>query len=636
MIGLGLLAPGIAVLIALWDWNWFKRPVEWLVQKQTGRSFSIGGDLDVDLGWTPVIRADRLRLGNASWSKQTDMARTDRLEFAIELLPAVFRREYRIPMLRLTKPDVRLETGPDGKGNWVFDTDQPDEPGNPPEFRDLWIDTGHLIFVDGKADTSVDVAVNSRQPGKGDALPSMAVTGKGRWKGNAFTLDGTAESPLELQNTEQPYRIDVKAVSGPTRAHARGTLLDPLRLRDFDLKLELAGENLDDLYPLIGVATPPTPPYRFDGRLTRDINGPDSSTWKYDDFAGTVGDSDLAGMAHVTTGARTFLKADLRSKRLDFDDLAGFVGGAPQSGGKETSNAELQALAAQRAASPKVLPATPYNLDKLQAMDADVRLRAARINAPSLPLDDMDAHLYLDKGLLRLDPLNFGVAGGDIRSTIRMNAREAPIRTQAKIAARGLHLGQLLPNAELAKDAIGRVGGDADLTGAGNSIAALLGSSNGEVQLGMGKGRISNLLMELAGLDIAEALKFLITQDKQVPIRCAFGDFSVKNGVMDARSLAFDTTDTIIIGEGTIDLRDETLGLTLKPRPKDRSLFAFRAPLQVDGTFKHPGFRPDMKRVGLRGAIALALGNIAPPAALLATLELGGGEDAGCGGQYAK
>ena len=34
------------------------------------------------------------------------------------------------------------------------------------------------------------------------------------------------ELAQELQNTEQPYRIDVKAVSGPTRAHARGTLLD--------------------------------------------------------------------------------------------------------------------------------------------------------------------------------------------------------------------------------------------------------------------------------------------------------------------------------------------------------------------------------------------------------------------------
>ena len=50
--------------------------------------------------------------------------------------------------------------------------------------------------------------------------------------------------------------------------------------------------------------------------------------------------------------------------------------------------------------------------------------------------------------------------------------------------------------------------------------------------LGMGNSQISNLLMELAGLDIAEALKFLVTKDRKVPIRCAFGDFAVNKGVM--------------------------------------------------------------------------------------------------------
>src|SRR5690606_5687808 len=126
---------------------------------------------------------------------------------------------------------------------------------------------------------------------------------------------------------------------------------------------------------------------------------------------------------------------------LDFDDLAGFIGGAPQAGGDESSNPELAALAAKREADPKLLPDTPYRLEKLRAMDADVRLKAQRINAPSLPLDDMDAHLFLDNGLLRLEPLNFGVAGGDIRSTIRMDAREKTIRTRADINARGLNLG---------------------------------------------------------------------------------------------------------------------------------------------------------------------------------------------------
>ena len=105
---------------------------------------------------------------------------------------------------------------------------------------------------------------------------------------------------------------------------------------------------------------------------------------------------------------------------------------------------------------------------------------------------------------------------------------------------------------------------------------------------------------------------------------------------MSTRAFAFDTEDTIIIGEGTIDLGDEQLDLLLKPRPKDRSILALRSPLVIDGSFRDPGFRPDMARLGLRGALALTLGSIAPPAALLATLELGPGEDSNCGGEYAK
>jgi uncharacterized protein involved in outer membrane biogenesis len=628
-----LLLLGLVVLVLLWDWNWLRGPIGRIVQAQTGREFEIAGDLDVDLGRSTAVRMDSIRFGNAPWSKLGDMAAIDRVEFAFDLFPAVFRRDIHLTELRFAKPRLVLETGPEGVGNWVFGDDQP---GKPPRIDTLWIEDGRLRYRDAPKKTDVDIALGSRQDKGANATPQVAVEGGGRWGGNRFTMRGVAESPLELRNTEQPYRIDVRATSGRTRAHARGTLLDPLRMRDFDLKLALSGENLEDLYPLIGVATPPTPPYSLDGRLTRDVRSASSSTWKYDGFTGRVGDSDLAGMAHVTTGKRVFLKADLRSRRLDFDDLAGFVGGAPDAGGSEDTNPELRALAAKRAASGRVLPDTPYELDKLRAMDADVRWRATRIDSPGLPLEDMDAHLFLDNGVMRLEPLNFGVAGGDIRSTIRMDARESPIRTRADIAARGLDLPKLLPDVQLARDAVGKVGGRIAVSGTGNSVARMLATSDGEISLGMGRGQISNLLIELAGLDIAEAVKFLITKDRKVPIRCAFGDFAVNDGVMDARALAFDTTDTIIVGQGQVSLRNETFDLRLRPRPKDRSLFALRSPLLVGGTFKDPSFRPDMARVGLRGAIALALGSIAPPAALLATLELGPGEDSGCGGRYAK
>jgi uncharacterized protein involved in outer membrane biogenesis len=619
-------ALAIAALVVAWDWNWFKGPVERLVERRTGRTLEIGGDLDVDLGWTPVISAGHVRFGNAPWASEPTMAAADRVEFAVELKP-LLRREVRIPDIRLRRPVLDLEIGPQRAGNWRFGRDGG---GDGPQFRRVHIEHGRLRFLDHARDTDIRLDVSSRAS---EALTApIAIEGGGRWQGNRFSARGLAQSPLALRDRDSLYRIDLEASAGATHADARGTLLDPLRLRGLDLQFALRGANLDDLYPLLGIALPPTPPYRLDGRLRRE-----GTLWRYDGFKGRVGDSDLAGDASIDTGgARPFLRADLDSSRLDLDDLAGFIGGAPSAGNRESTNRELATAAARAQADPRVLPDTPYRLDKLRSMDADVRLRAKRIDAPKLPLDDMDAHLKLQSGVLVLDPLDFGVAGGEIRSTIHMDARESPIRTRARIGARGLNLDRLLPGVELARDAVGKVGGEIALSGRGDSVARMLATSDGDVAVGMGRGQISNLLIELAGLDVAEALKFLLTDDRKVPVRCAFGDFAVKDGVMTARALAFDTTDTIIIGEGRISLRDETLDLRLRPRPKDRSLLSFRSPLFVDGTFKDPDFRPDMKRVGLRAALAVALGSIAPPAALLATLELGPGGNSDCGGRYAK
>lgn len=624
------LLAAILLLIALWDWNWFKGPVERVVQAKTGRALQIG-NLDVDLGRVTTIRADSITFANAEWAEQPKMASADRVEIDVRVWP-LLRGSVQLPEIRLTRPDALLQTAPkaDQAGNWDFMGES--SGGEPLQLRRLHIDDGRLQFLDERGRTNIQVAVRSGEPKQAHAAPPLLVSGKGSWQGNAFTLNGNTESPLELTNSGHPFRIHLDGRAGATHAVASGTLINPFQFQTFKLQFRLSGQDMEDLYPLLGIALPSTPPYRLDGQLSRD-----HQVWQYQKFNGTVGDSDLGGDVKVEVGGeRPRLTANLVSKRLDFDDLAGFVGAPPKTGGEETANAEQKAEAARLAAKPTILPDTPYNLGKLRSMDADVRLRAQRINAPSLPLDDMDAHLFLDDGLLRLEPLNFGVAGGDIRSTVRMDARRPQIATSLKASVRRVQLGRLFPDAKLAEQASGGIGGEIDLTGNGNSIAAMLGSSDGTVAVGMGKGHVGNLIMELAGLDVAESLKFLFTGDKQIPLRCAFADFGVKDGLMDSRALAVDTTDTLIIGEGTVNLKNEQMDLLLKPRPKDISILALRSPLRISGTFKDPGFRPDFKALGLRGAIALALGSIAPPAALLATFEPGPGKDSDCGGKYAK
>ena len=612
---------GCVLLALFWDWNWLRGPIERRVSAATGRSFDIVGDLDVDLGLHPRIDVGRMVLGNLPGAREPRMASVDHLTLRVDLLRWL-RGKLVLSDVRVSHPDLLLEKDAKGRANWVF----PRGEAEWPTIRQLAVDDGRVRYRNPARSTDLDFDVHSGAPGKDARIAPLLLAGKGRYAGEPVTVEGKVESPLVLKDRGKPYHIDLRARAGATRAHARGALVGPVAMQDFDLHFSLAGPNLALLHPLTGVVTPDTPPYSLDGQLSRS-----GRVWRYRDFKGRVGDSDLAGTATVdVSGKKPFLKADLVSQRLDFDDLAGFVGAPPQTSKGESASAEQEAEAAKLRASDRLLPRREYQLDKLRAMDADVRLRARRINAPSLPLDDMDGHLFLEDGVVRLDPLEFGVAGGTVRSVVRLDGRKSPMDGDARIQARGMELSRLFPRAELTRGSVGRIGGRVDLKGRGNSVAALLGSADGEVGLIMGSGRISNLLLEYAGIDIAESLKFLLTEDRNVPIRCAFADFGVTRGMMQSRRLAFDTTDTVIYGEGKVSLRDETLDMTLKPQPKDRSILSLRAPLLVGGTFKDPSFRPDMKRVTLRGLAAAVLGGLAPPAALLAVYEPGPGKDVAC------
>ena len=357
---------------------------------------------------------------------------------------------------------------------------------------------------------------------------------------------------------------------------------------------------------------PATPPYRIKGRVAHQ-----GRVWEMKEFTGGIGDSDLAGSAAVTIGEpRPRIVAKVVSKLLDLDDLGGVIGAPPQAGPGETASPKQAAASARQAAGATLLPAKEFNLAKLRAMDADIEFTGKSIRGRT-PVDDLKLHATLVDGVLTTDPLNFGVAGGDVTSRIEMNARGKQIRTSANIEFKRIDLHKLFPNNRLAAQTTGLVGGRAKLAGEGNSVAQMLASADGTFGLATAGGTVSNLLLELVGLDAAEVLNRLFRGDKQVTMRCAVADFEVKGGVMHTRSMVVDTSDTNINVAGTIDLRDETLDLTIHPLPKDYSPLALRTPLHVKGRFKKPRVRPDGKLL-LRGGIAVVLGALVGPLAALA------------------
>ena len=581
----------VAAAVYFFDWNLARPYIARKVTESTGRSFAINGDLEVHLSLRPRIVANGVVMGNAPWSKDPVMAEIRRADFRIDLLKLLGGR-LALPELSLSELRLVLEVNQDGTRNWVFD--QRGKQGEFPAIGALAIDRGSVKYRDPTANTDVAFEINTPLegiPGEADAM--VELTGKGRFKGMPSTLHARGGALLALRNAERPYPIKASAMLGTTMVSVEGMLIDPLRLKGEELDFRLEGSDLALLYPIVGVPIPPTPAYKLAGFLSHS-----GELWTFKRFKGTVGKSDIAGDFSVDRGrAPQLITADLVSRSVDMKDLGGFIGA--NRGAKPSEHPPH---------ADKLLPTEPFSLEKLRAADADVRFKGASIITQKMPLENMDAHLIVKDGTLKLAPLNFGIAGGNLVTQIAMDGRESHIVTHADIAAKGLHLNQLVPGSELNAASAGTMGGRAKLDATGNSMAQMLATANGEAALIMDGGSVSELLLRLSNLDIANSILVLLGGDQQVPIRCMVANFKAVRGDFKVQDLVLDTPKVRITGEGNVNFADESLHLRLVPQSQGFSLASLRGPLVVTGPFKKPSVHPDMGKVGARGGLALGLG----------------------------
>jgi uncharacterized protein involved in outer membrane biogenesis len=230
-----------------------------------------------------------------------------------------------------------------------------------------------------------------------------------------------------------------------------------------------------------------------------------------------------------------------------------------------------------------------------------------------------------------LNPLNFGIAGGQLTTELRIDGRSEPAKAKMEMVARKVRLRELFPAVESMQASVGEINGSAKLSAAGNSFGALLGSANGEVKALISQGSISKFILEAAGLNIASAVAAKLFGDHQVELNCAVADFEITDGVMQARTFVIDTSDAIIRADGNINFDEETLNLTIRPESKGIRIVSLRSPLYIGGTFKDPDIGVDKGVVAAKAGAAAVLGiAAAPAAALLALINPGPDEDSPC------
>lgn len=621
-MGLVVLA---ALLLVIQGGNWLRGPVEHLVEEKTGRALRINGDLTLEFAWPlPRIHAHGVNFANPAWATEKQMVAADAVTISIDI-PQLLRRRIVFPEVRLERPVIFLEHGNAGQKNWLLDLKQQDE-GAHIRIERLTLDHGTLGYDDAARRTRLHTEISTAS-GPADSA-ELSFSAQGQYQGLPFTAQGKGGPVLALRDETTPYPLQANLRIGHTDINVNGTITSLLQLSAVDMHLAIQGKSMAQLFPLIGIVFPETRPYKTDGRLLHS-----GKTWHYQHFSGSMGNSDLAGSLQISTGGkRPELKAELLSRRLDLTDLGPLIGATP---GRLDAAKKAVPDSATTVATPtrlRVLPDLPFTVERWDSVDAEVGLKAQSIHGiGALPIENLATHLSLRNSVLRLDPLDFGVADGHLMAAISLDGRKKPIQATARLRARKISLSKLLPASELGKSGLGQIGGEFDLAGHGNSVGLMLGSSSGKLGLIISGGRISRLMMEKAGLHVWEILALNITGDKLIKLRCGIADFSVRDGNMNANALIFDTEITTIIGTGNVDLKQERLDLTLNQKTKSTSPLALRSPIRIHGSFAQPVAEVDKGRIVVRALGALTLGLVNPVLAMLPLIDPGPGEDRDCG-----
>lgn len=580
------------------------------------------------------METSQLTLAAPAWSEVSHMLVARDLDLHlryIDLWRAWRGQPLRIEQLQSSRLVTDLQRLPDGRASWQFAVDEssatPAAPLRLPGFGRLLIDEGVLRYRDGVEDLEVKsmLTLVDRQ---------LQATASGRWRASPLkasaTLSGLLVADDALGQGSSPGRLPLvlEATIGRARLRFDGRVDGLSSDTSLQGRFDLSGPSLAAVGDPVGVTLPTTGAFRSAGALVRQ-----GGVWRAVIDDATIGASRLNGaFSYSTGGALPVLEGRLGGSRLLLVDLGPVVGTTPI-----TTTAQAQAPSAQqRRVQPaaKVLPARPFDLAALRVMNANVLIDVAEVDLNTTllePLRPLRAHLQLSGGVLTLSDLDARTADGRLRGRLALDGRGTQAVWDADVRWDGVRLERWVRQArrgDAPPYVSGRLNGHATLQGQGRSTADILASLKGRVRTELKGGAVSHLIVEAAGLDVAEALGVLLKNDEALTLGCAVADLDASGGVFRPRVMVIDTTDSAVWLDGSLSLAAESLDLRAVVSPKDFSPLALRTPVRVHGSFADPEVSLEVAPLGRKLTASLLLALLNPLAALIPLIDLGDAEAA--------
>ena len=223
----------------------------------------------------------------------------------------------------------------------------------------------------------------------------------------------------------------------------------------------------------------------------------------------------------------------------------------------------------------------------LKSAKSDVHFTAARI-AGGKGVSGVSFRVRHAGERMVLDPVRLTYLGGSVDSYAEINVSGPvpAISLHGRIDRLGLKT--IFDEFGLTTPVTGDLSASYRLNGRGLDPSDFLKTASGKVVASVWGGSIGSRLIDLAGQSIVRWLFARGPNPNEASLVCAVIPLDLKDGHGTARAVVIETDNVQLVGSGEVDLRNDTLDLEFRPRPKKRELVHVVTTFAIRGPFDAP------------------------------------------------
>ncbi|MDA0787202.1 MAG: AsmA family protein, partial [Proteobacteria bacterium] len=258
---------GIVAVIFNLDPNDHKDRIAAYVARETGRTLTIEGPIDLEWGRTTRIAVRDVSLSNPAWAQAPQMAHIDEADIRFALLP-LLRGRIDIDHLTLRGARVFVETDKEGRSNLDFKEAQakPDRDdrernfGIDLEIAELEIDDVRVSYRDGQAGTETIGTVQRIKalPAEPGAPLDIDIAADVRLGAHLakIDLDGQIGSWNDIIRGDRQVPFDLTGEVLGLNVEIDGAVRGPENPTGFDIDVLISGDVLATVQPFLATPLP--------------------------------------------------------------------------------------------------------------------------------------------------------------------------------------------------------------------------------------------------------------------------------------------------------------------------------------------------------------------------------------------